>query len=435
MDIRIEKNVPVVGEYDVVVCGGGPAGWVAAVSAARCGKKTALIERYGFLGGTATAGYVLPISGVHLRGERVVGGITWEFINKMIEAGAAIAELPNGHISFDPEYYKLIAARMVREAGVTLYTNAFVSDCLTEGKKVTAVVIESKNGTEAVAGKYFIDATGDADIAFRAGLPMQKVERGLQPMSLCFLLDGVDATTDLLKNCIHHDGKGQKRSVNDVIHNYLSEKYTEGMAPQFGGPWFNVTVTGNALAVNVTRAAADATDREAMTAAEAQLREDMFALVELMKEAYPEFKNCSIVSSGINAGVRETRHLEGMHILTAEEYLSGYHFPDTVAKCSHPIDIHSTSDQKQVCRSLAQPASVPYRSLVSEASDNLIVAGRSISADMTAFASIRVQGTCMALGEAAGVAASLARDNGDCPVTKVDTVALREVLLSRGGVI
>ena len=435
MEIKIEKKVPVVGEYDVVICGGGPAGWVAAVSAARCGKKTALIERYGFLGGTATAGYVLPISGVHLRGERVVGGITWEFINKMIESGAAIAELPNGHISFDPEYYKLIAARMANAAGVALYTNTFISDCLTDGKRVSTVIIESKNGTEAVRGRYFIDATGDADIAFRAGLPMQKVERGLQPMSLCFLLDGVDVTTDLLKNCIHHDGKGQKRSVNEVIHNYLSEKYTEGRAPQFGGPWFNVTVTGNALAVNVTRAAADATDREAMTAAEAQLREDMFALVELMREAYPEFAGCNIVSSGINAGVRETRHLEGAHILTAEEYLSGHHFHDTVAKCSHPIDIHSTSDQKQVCRSLAQPASVPYRSLVSELSDNLIVAGRSISADMTAFASIRVQGTCMALGEAAGVAASLACDGGDCPVTKVDTDELRGILLSRGGII
>ncbi len=434
MQIKLDRNVPVVGDYDVVVCGGGPAGWVAAVSAARCGKRTALIERYGFLGGTATSGYVLPISGVHLRGERVVGGITWEFICKLIDAGAAIAELPHGHISFDPEYYKLFAARTVEEAGVELYSNTFIVDCLTDGKRVNTVILASKNGYEAINGKYFVDATGDADIAYRAGVPMQKIDRELQPMSLCFLIADVDATTPLLCNCIHHDGKGQRRSINSVIHDYLSSRYVAGEAPQFGGPWFNVTVTGKTLAVNVTRAAADATDRAAMTAAEHRLREDMFAIVELLRREYPEFKDACIASSGINAGVRETRHIVGEHLLTAEEYLSGFEFPDTVAKCSHPIDIHSAADQKQICRSLERPASVPYRSLVPIGIDNLAVAGRSISADMTAFASIRVQGTCMALGEAAGVAASLACDSG-CRMADVDTDALRTVLAERGGVI
>ena len=134
--IQWNSKISVGEEYDVVVCGGGPAGWVAAVSAARCGCRTALIERYGFLGGTATAGLVVPLSGCYFQGKRVTGGIAWEFVEELEKLGAASVELPKGHISYHPEYYKLVAQRMVRDSGVVLHTNTTLVDCVVENGTV-----------------------------------------------------------------------------------------------------------------------------------------------------------------------------------------------------------------------------------------------------------------------------------------------------------
>lgn len=196
--VNINKKVDVIASYDTVVCGGGPAGWVAAVSSARAGKKTALIERYGFIGGTATAGYVVPISGFFFRGKRVVGGIAWEFVERLEKLDAAMVEYPKGHVSVNPEYYKLVARQMLEEAGVDLYTNSYLADSIKEGNKVTHVIINSKNGYEALEGKVFIDATGDADLFVSAGAPMMEKRNELQPMSMCFVITGVDTSTDLL---------------------------------------------------------------------------------------------------------------------------------------------------------------------------------------------------------------------------------------------
>ena len=141
MTVWIKKEVPVVGRYDVVVCGGGPAGWVAAVAAARQGCRTALVERFGFFGGAATAGLVMPISAFYNNGQRVVGGIPWAFVQELVRLGAAQVELPKGHISADPEYYKLAAQRLVLEAGAVVYTNSYLSGALTAHRRGPAGLI------------------------------------------------------------------------------------------------------------------------------------------------------------------------------------------------------------------------------------------------------------------------------------------------------
>lgn len=431
--LQITKTVPVVGDYDLIVAGGGCAGWVAAVSAARAGLRTALVERYSFLGGTATAGYVVPISGFFFRGKQVVGGIAWEFVERMQAEGAALPEMPKGHVSFNPEYYKRIAAEMAVEAGVTLFTNSFVSGIEREGGRLTHLIIESKNGTEALAARCFIDATGDGDLFRMAGVPMlaPSADVAAQPLSLCFVLGGVDSTTPLLRDCIHHDGKNGKPSCNADIRAMLLDLVERGEAPRFGGPWFNTLLIGDSLAVNMTRTAANAADRADMTRAEQQLRRDMFTLVDRLRTRYPEFAHCEIVASGLGAGVRETRHIRGVSTVTLDDFLSGRTYPCPVAQAAHPMDIHDPTSAAQRLIPLEKDAYIPHTALVAPEADNLIAAGRCISAEAGPYASLRVQATLMSIGEGAGLMAALYCRTG-APVYAPEEEELSKLFAERG---
>lgn len=430
--ITLTKNIPVRADYDCIVCGGGCAGFVAAISAARAGLRTALIERYGFLGGTATAGYVVPISGFYFKGERVVGGIAWEFVKRLEEQGAALVELPKGHVSVHPENYKVVAEQMVEESGVELYTNTTLIDSMTEGKNVTHVVLHDKSGTYALTAKTFIDATGDGDLAYMAGAPMRSADSGtMQPISLCFVIENVDATTDLLKNYIHHNGRDAKQSVNTVIREYLLSCPD---APQFGGPWFNTLLLGKSLAVNVTRAGCDATDPRAFAAAERKLRRDMFAILDLLRAKFPEFKDCAVVSSAINAGIRETRHLIGKGTATLQSFLDGTTYACPAAHSAHPMDIHDPKSAGQQLIRLENNAYLPCDALVCEQLDNLIVAGRCLSAEAAPYASLRVQATLMSTGEAAGLMAKLSRETSR-PVHDLEESKLSAMIAERNFVL
>lgn len=430
--LTLTKNIPVRAEYDCIVCGGGCAGFVAAISASRAGLRTALIERYGFLGGTATAGYVVPISGFYFKEKRVVGGIAWEFVQRLEAQGAAMVELPKGHVSVHPENYKLVAEQMVEESGVELYTNTVLIDSVTDGKKITHIILNDKSGTYALTAKTFIDATGDGDLAYMSGAPMRSADSGtMQPLSLCFVIENVDATTDLLKPYIHHNGRDAKQSVNTVIREYLLSCPD---APQFGGPWFNTLLLGNSLAVNVTRAGCDATDPRAFAAAERKLRRDMFRILALLREKFPEFKDSAIVSSAINAGIRETRHLIGKRTATLQSFLDGTTYACPAAHSAHPMDIHDPKSAAQQLIRLENNAFVPCDALVCEQFNNLIVAGRCLSAEAAPYASIRVQATLMSTGEAAGLMAKLSQVS-DAPVHALEKSALCAMIAERNFVL
>src|SRR5699024_2072438 len=206
-NITQTRDIPVIAEYDVVVCGGGTSGFIAAIAAARGGARVALIERHGFLGGMATASLVAPISVFNYNDRRVIDGIPWEFIERLIEIGGAREEKPIGNITFSPEKYKLIAQRMVLEAGVSLYFHSYLTGCKKDGHRLTHIIMDNKNGAEAITAKYFIDCTGDADLSYHAGVPMQPKSSELQPASLIFMLGGVD--TDSLPMLRH-----RKQGVN-----------------------------------------------------------------------------------------------------------------------------------------------------------------------------------------------------------------------------
>ena len=423
-NITVSKSVPVVGSYDVVVCGAGPAGVIAAIAAAREGASVALVERFGFLGGMATAGLVMPLSVFTYQNKRVIGGIPWEFLERLEAMGGGYIENPLGNVAFDPELYKLCMQRMVLEAGVTLYMNSYLTGTVV-GKdgKVECVVIENKNGAEALEAKVFIDCTGDADLAAMAGVEMQPMNgEPLQPLSTYFILAGVDTSSPLIAEAMHHN----KQGVNChclPIREYLLEHAEELNMPEFGGPWFCTTLHEGCVAVNMTRTAADACDNRDYTAAECRLREDVYRMADVLRNNFAEFKNCYVASVAAQAGIRETRRIKGVHTMTAEEYMSGYRYGDSISRGAHPIDIHASKGSSQVAHFLEQAAYVPYRALIAQNYPNLIVAGRCLSADRKAFASMRVQASCMGTGQAAGVAAAMAA-KCSCDVQNVDVEAL-----------
>ena len=432
--VLITKNAPIVGEYDVVVCGGGPAGFIAAIAAARNGARTALVERYGFLGGMATMGYVNPVSVFTYNDSQVVGGIPWEFVQKLENMGGGFIEKPLGNVAFEQEHYKLLAQRMTLEAGVDLYMHSYLSGCVMDGSRIAQIVIENKNGTEALSSKVFIDCTGDGDLAALASVEMQPDEGApLQPLSSYFILGGVGLDTPMMQEAIRHNKQGENCHCLPVREKLLERKEELGI-PEFGGPWFCRTGQDGVVTVNMTRTAGNAIDNRDFVRAECVLREDAFRMAALLKDNFDEFKDSYLIAVSVQGGIRETRRIKGIHTITADEYVTAYHYHDSIARGAHPIDIHVASGPAQNITFLKTPAYVPYRALIAPTHSNLIVAGRCLSADKKAFASLRVQASCMDMGQAAGTAAAMAAGSG-LPVQEVNTELLVAKLREQGSII
>ena len=429
--LQYTKELPVWGNYDVIVCGGGAAGIGAALAAAEKGAKTALIERFGFLGGMATAGYVNPMSEFAYNGRQVVGGIPWRFAQKLLEKGGALVEEPRCNVSFNPEIYKLAAQELLDGAGVKCYMNTVLLDCQMDKNAVTSVIIANKSGMGALTADYFIDATGDADLCAMAGAEMLPQVEAMQPGTLCFCLAGVDTTTERM-HIIHQRNHRFNHQATFVREPLLALRARGVEVPQFGGPWLATTLQEGCITVNMTRSAMNAIDSEDYQQAEAKMRRDVFRLVELMKEHVAEFKNCYITAIATVAGIRESRRVRGVHVLTGQEYVTAYHFEDAIARSCHAVDIHLPDGEGQRLVFPEDAGFIPYRSLITPNYPNLLVAGRAISADGEAFAAIRVQAPCMETGQAAGFAAALCLQRGKIPVQQLDSAALVEQVRQAG---
>ncbi len=442
--------VPVTSETDVIVVGGGPAGIAAAIASARNGARTLLAERYGFLGGMATAGLVGPFMTCYdIEGkEPIIAGIFKELVDRLVAVGAAID--PAGvkgfsafggyhsygheHVTpFDPEALKYVAQEMVLEAGAELKLHTFFVDSIVEAQEITGLITVTKSGLEALRAQIVIDTTGDGDVAARAGAPFGKgrADDGrMQPVSLFFRVGNVDDDTvqaymdaNPEDECFAHL-VAQAREKGDF---YLPKDHVTMFRTPRPGEWW-----ANASRIH----GVDSTHSEQLTQAEIKGHRQVMVLVEFLRQYVPGFERCYLIDTATQIGVRESRRITGEYVLTADDVYEARRFEDAIARVSFPIDIHDVSGGGGVFEGpKAGPYyTIPYRCLVPLKVENLLVAGRPISATHEAHGSLRVMPPCFATGQAAGTAGALALET-DVRPRDIDVELLRDSLAQQGALV
>ena len=418
--IHCQQQPDVRADYDVLVAGAGPAGICAAVAAAREGARVALVERYGVVGGNLTAGYVGPILGMVGRGT-----MRDELVRLLgVPDNDMIGITGKAH---DIEEAKRVLAEFIAREPIDVYLQSSVYDVMKEDETVRGLILATNEGPLALTARITVDATGDADLALQAGVPMQPAGETLQPASLIFMLGGVD--TDALP-MLRHSQQGV--NYHDLAIRETLERLRETQdVPLFGGPWYCGVLSKGVVLLNMTRTQVDMADNREATAAECLLREHVQLFTELLRKHVPAFRDATLLCTATQTGVRETRRIKGFHTLTGEEYLHAVDFPDAVSRGCHPVDIHAASSTQQRCEFLKEAAFIPYRCLIAPDFPNLLVAGRSFSADAVASASVRVQASVMGLGQAAGAAAALCVRSG-VDVSEVNIGELRKTLTEYG---
>lgn len=432
------RPAQVAAETDVLVVGGGPAGLGAALGAAAVGVDVILAERYGFLGGNATAALVMPLMSFHTqtpkpekegavtllptdhgRGDPVIAGVVAAYLDRLVSAGGAIPpSLKTGYtVPFDPEIFKLVALDMLDEAGVHFLFHAFASDVL-GGRCVKSVVFETKSGPLVIHARVVIDCTGDGDIAYRAGASYEvgrEEDRLVQPMTLMFRM--AEFRQEAFKAYVkeHPDQWQGVHGLWDLIEKATAAGELELPREDI---LFFATPHRREVSVNSTRVTRlSGVDVWDLTYAEWQSRRQMRQIVHFFRRYVPGFEEAYVVQSGVNIGVRETRRILGDYQLTTDDVLEGRKFSDVIARCSYPIDIHNPEGTGTLLKRLppGEAYDIPIRCLLPEGIEGLLVAGRCISGTHEALSSYRVMPACMAMGQAAGVCAALAAKNGKSP--------------------
>lgn len=440
-------------DVDVLVVGGGPAGIGAALGAAAAGARVLLAERYGFLGGNATAALVMPLTSFHAHrarmptidatalfppdqgpGEPVVAGVFRRLLVRLIQEGGALtpSEQTGFTVPFDPEVFKLVALDLLDEAGVDCLLHSFASGVLGSGR-LDGVVLEGKSGPVVVRASAIVDCTGDGDIAALAGAPHEvgREPDGLvQPMTLMFRM--VQFERDAFAAYVR-EHPGEWRGVMGLWD--LIEKATAAGELNLSREdvLFFGTPHEHEVAVNSTRVAGVlGTSVWDLTRAEWESRRQLRQLVAFLRKYVPGFERAYAVQSGVQIGVRETRRIVGGYRLTADDLLTARKFDDVIARGAYPIDIHNPDGKGTVLKRIppGDAYDIPLRCLLPERVANVVLAGRCISGSHEAHSSYRVMPISLATGHAAGVCAALAarlrRDVQEVPAITVQQELVRQ---------
>ncbi|HYF18492.1 MAG TPA: FAD-dependent oxidoreductase [Ramlibacter sp.] len=392
---------------DVLVCGGGVAGTMAAVAAARQGANVVLAERYGFLGGNATAGAVAQFNSWQTAaGRPVIGGLAREVVERLRAHGGAgehqVFTMSTGHrmdrVEYAPEVLKLVLDELVTGAGVQPLLHATLLDVQRELDRAAVVRLVTKSGVVTVRPRVLVDTTGDMDALRQAGARFLDLEEGeaLQPATMMFRFGPVDFTRfDAIpteeKAALARRGFEAGALARAALH--------AARDPYSDDAWFNIS-----------RLAVDATDAMALGRAEIEGRRQAWSAAQYLRAHVPGCERGRLVAFGTQVGVRETRRVRGDHVLTAQELLEPAQFKDAIALGAYPIDIHPAAGGGLDYRALGEDHAypIPYRSLIPAGLANALVAGRGVSATHQALAAIRVMTISMAVGQAAGTAAAMA---------------------------
>ena len=418
-------------KYNLVVVGGGLTGVAAAVSAAREGLSVLLVEKSGCLGGAISNCLVYPFMPYWTKpywGEAAK--------NKKYLSQGIFKEMKERHDKyvtdckdheFNSEYFKIVLDDMTVESGVTVLFHSVLADVKKQGEKITAIEIIAKSQHITVEADFFVDATGDGDLFYLAGCDYQlgrESDGFCQPMTTCFRMSGVDL--DLFTE------------ERPKLQELYKEKQAKG---EITNPRENILVFfgvgEDVLHFNSTRVIKlNPTDPFDVSRAEVMARRQIHELVSFLRENSKAFDESALISIAVDIGVRESRKLKGVHILTADEIINCTQFEDSIALGNYDIDIHNPTGTGTSHRFFGDGEyyTIPYRSLLPKEFNNLLVAGRCLSATHEAQASVRIMPTCCCLGQAAGTAVAVAIKT-DKNAHNVDVKSLQNKLIENGAVL
>lgn len=420
------REIPVAGKYDVVVAGGGVAGIAAAIASARNGAKTLLVEANGFLGGTATC---VPMNWFGAYVPELHKGIMKEFLTGLKKNDGIIQEffnpVTNGWlIGFSVDRFKMMAAAMLEESGAELLLHTWIADVIVKDQALQGIIVESKSGRQAILANVVIDATGDGDVAARAGCSYEigrKKDGKTQGMTLVGpIMEGVN-TRKLLSFM-----RTYRKQHPEEILEFITDRLPFFVASGFKGMleksrkkgeihftydtvWINGRLDTDKAEIDGSFVAdVDGTNVRDLTYAETESLKQLESLEMFAKKYIPGFEKARMMDrrGWTSIGVRETRRIMGDYLLTEEDISQGKQFSDVITRNLAPIDIHAPEGQK--FKTLKKAYDIPYRCLVPKDMENILVTGRCISVTHEALASTRYMPCCIATGEVAGTAAALA---------------------------
>lgn len=441
------RDIPVVHQTDVLVVGSGPGGLAAALAAARAGAEVTLLDRFGCFGGNIT---VVGVEGfAWYRHEQTVeaGGIGWEFEERAKAMGAAVPESQSLSYELDSEGFKLVADRLVEEAGIhPMLHRQFVAPIM-DGNAITGIIVESKAGREAILAKRVIDATGDADVAHRAGAPTHKTPlEEVQAASVMFHVAGVDkqrfmegfkADPQTYANWstgewqVETDGK-EDEMFSPFLAKPFSQAIRDGVIPAhlntIGGTWGAVHDSGEMTYMNLVHlAGCDGVDPDSLTKHEIEGRKQAMLAIEALRRYTPGCEGVRLRNFGMSIGIRDSRKIDAVYNMTETDVRHQGRFEDTIGIYPEFIDGYGIL----IIPTTGRYMQIPYRSMLPKGIDNLLVAGRAIGGDKVAHAATRNMACCAVAGQGAGIAAALSLKSNR-PLDQVDIDAVQRELTRQG---